>query len=149
MPTVAAMNQIVLDLAEAFPEYEAEREIYLAPRIQVLASAMPTEIQVCSSGSDYKDHDGGVRREFFNVTVGIIRKFALDSGDRHAQALSDLSKSLLVIKETIIETLHGSFLTGNLLTRPLIIVKESPVEEKKDGILIQTLTFAGGLNVEW
>lgn len=142
------MRQVVVDLGPAFPELTPWREIYLSPKVMALPGMSPLELQVCEGGSAYVDHDGSCRREDFVVLVGIFRKYRLDSGERHSRALASLSISLFELKENIITALDGSFLTDDLLTRPLIIKSESAVSDAGEGQLLKILTFGAGLNVE-
>jgi len=143
------MQQIVIDLATVFPELTADEQIYLVPKIMSVGAMAPLELQVCEGGVAYPEHDGSCRSENFMVTVGIFRKYRLDSDGRHSKALADLTISIFKLKETVIDILDGKFLTGDLLTRPLIIQTESAVTETKDvGQLLKTLNFVAGLNVE-
>ena len=143
------MRQVVIDLATVFPELTANEQIYLVPKIMSIDSMAPLELQVCESGVAYPEHDGSCRSENFIVTVGIFRKYRLDSGGRHSKALTDLAVSIFKLKETVIDILDGKFLTGALLTRPLIIQTESAVTETENtGQLLKTLNFIAGLNVE-
>lgn len=142
------MSQTVVDLATVFPGLTAHLEIYLTPRIKVVPGMAPLELQVCESGCVYPDHDGSCRSEDFTVQVGIFRKYNLDSGNRHAKALADLNLSIFKLKETVIDILDGSFLTGDLLTRPLIVKSESAITEPAENQLLKTITFIAGLNVK-
>jgi len=145
---LAIMKQIVIDLGSLFPQLSAGQEIYLAPKIMEVESMGPLELQVCEGGAAYPEHDGSCRSEDFIIRVGIFRQYALDSGGRHAKALSDLTISIFTIKETVME-LDGSFLPEDLLTRPLIIQTETEVMETKNkGQLLKILNFVAGLNVE-
>lgn len=142
------LRQIIPALGSYFPDLTPWDQIYLTPKIMIVQSMAPLEIQVCEGASAYVDHDGSCRSEDFTVLVGIFRKYRLDSGGRHSKALSDLSTSLFLLKEVVLRALDGSFLTGNLLTRPLIIVSESAVTDAGGGQLLKTLNFVAGLNVE-
>ena len=143
------MRQVVLDLATVFPELTANIQIYLTPKIMAVESMSPIELQVCEGGSVYPEHDGSCRSEDFIIQVGIFRKYRLDSDKKHAKALTDLQLSIFKMKEAVVDILDGKFLTGNLLTRPLIIRTESEVTEtKNEGQLLKTLNFVAGLNVE-
>ncbi len=146
-----ALRQIVLDVGSVFPDLTPGQQIYLAPKIIAVPSMAPLEIQICTAGSQYEDIEGGCRSEDFIVLVGIFRKFRLDSGERHAKALSDLNLAILKMKELVIGILDGNFLivdtTTTLLTRPLVIKGETEISETKfDGQLLQTLQFIAGLN---
>lgn len=141
------MRQVVIDLGTVFPELTAGQEIYLSPKIMPVDSMSNLELQVCEGGSEYPEHDGSCRSEDFIVRIGIFRKYRLDSGGRQSKALTDLATSLFSLKETVMDLLDGSFLTGDLLTRPLIIRTESEVSEtKQEGQLLKTLNFLAGLN---
>lgn len=146
-PKLKVLRQIVEDLATGFPELTAGQEIYLAPKIMSVSSMSPLEIQVCEGTVQYGDQEGSCRDEDFYVHVGIFRKYKLDSGGRHSKALSDLNLSIYELKELVIDLLAGKFLTGNLLTRPLIIRSEAQVVEPEEGQLLKTLHFTAGLNV--
>jgi len=143
------MRQIVIDLGSVFPELTPGKQIYLAPKIMAIESMADLEIQVCEGASTYPEHDGSCRSEDFIILIGIFQKYRLDSGGRHAKALADLTISIFRTKETVLR-LDGSFLTENLLTRPLIIQAESIVTEtdKDPNQLLKILSFLGGLNVE-
>lgn len=141
------MRQVVNDLGTVFPKLTPWDEIYLTPRIKVIASMASLELQVCEGEVVYNEHDGSCRSEDFMVHVGIFRKYKLDSGGRHSKALADLADSIFNLKETVIDILDGKFLTGDLLTRPLIILTESAVVEEQDGQLLKVLNFRAGLNV--
>ena len=143
-----ALRQVVIDLGSLFPKLTAWQEIYLAPKIMEVESMAPLELQVCEGGSGYPEHDGSCRAEDFIVQIGIFRSYRLDSGKRHSKALADLAISIFHLKETVME-LDGSFLTENLLIRPLIIQTETQVTEtKNEGQLLKILNFLAGLNVE-
>lgn len=143
------MRQVVIDLGTVFPKLTAWEQIYLSPKIMAVESMATLEIQVCEGASVYPEHDGSCRAENFIVIVGIFHNYRLDSGGRHSKALADFSISLFHIKEIVIDILDGKFLTGDLLTRPLIIQAESIVTETKNkDQLLKTISFLGGLNVE-
>jgi len=140
------MRQIVLDLATIFPKLTAQEQIYLTPKIMTVPSMAPLELQVCEGAVEYSTQDGSCRAEDFIIQVGIFRKYRLDSGKRHAKALSDLNLSMFTEKAPVIDLLNGSFLTGDLLDRPLIIRTESEVTEPEQNQLLKVLTFTAGLN---
>lgn len=142
------LNQIVSDLATVYPDLAAEKQIYLAPKIKALPSMAPLEIQVAEGAIIYGTQAGSIRDEDFEILVGIFRQYRLDSGGRHAKALTDLTLSLFTLKAFAIDELAGSFLTGKLLTRPCIIRSESNVTEPREGFLLKILHFTAGLNVE-
>jgi len=145
---LAIMKQIVIDLGTLFPQLTTWQEIYLAPKIMEVESMAPLELQVCESGAIYPEHDGSCRAEDFIVQIGIFRSYRLDSGKRHSKALADLATSIFHLKETVMR-LDGSFLTEELLVRPLIIQTETEVmETKNEGQLLKILNFTAGLNVE-
>lgn len=139
------MKQIVIDTATAFPDLTAGDQIYLAPRIKAITGMSTLEIQIAEGASEYPEHES-CRSEDFVILIGIFRKYRLDSGERHAKALTDLVTSLFTLKQTVIDLLTGSFLTDDLLTRPLIIKAESVITEEQNGQLLKTLSFLGGLN---
>ncbi len=141
------MRQIVTDLATIFPSLTAQQEIYLTPKIMTVPSMAPLELQVCEEAVEYGLQDGSCRDEDFIIRVGIFRKYRLDSGERHAKALADLNLSMFAEKATVINLLNGSFLTGDLLDRPLIIRTESEVTEPEKNQLLKVLSFTAGLNV--
>ncbi len=142
-----AMRQVVIDLGTVFPTLTTWQEIYLTPKIMAIDSMANLELQVCEGGSEYPEHDGSCRSEDFIVRVGLFCKYRLDSGGRHSKALADLTVSIFNWKQIVIDLLDGSFLTADLLTRPLIIRTESEVSEtKQDGQLLKTLNFLAGLN---
>jgi len=142
------IRQVVIDLGSLFPTLTAWQEIYLAPKIMEVESMSPLELQVCEGGAAYPEHDGSCRSEDFIIRIGIFRQYRLDSGKRHSKALSDLATSMFTLRDTVME-LDGSFLTENLLTRPLIIQTETEVTEtKNEGQLLKILNFIAGLNVE-
>ena len=147
------LKQVIKELAAEFTELREVHEIYLVPRITPLPSASPLELQVCEAGAEYIDHDGSARREQFVLKVGIMQKVAFDSSNKSARALTDQTYSVFALKERVIDKLDNSFLPSGgdtLLVRPLIILKESEVEESKDGnVNIKTLVFSGGLNAVW
>lgn len=145
---IEVLRQAVTEIAEVFPSLVAWNEIYLSPAIISGHSSFPLEIQVAEGASEYPDHDGEVRREDFYLEVGILQTYRLDSDKRSNSALSDLALSIFAIKQTIIDQLDGSFLNG-LLVRPLIIRRESAVQEQKETTLVKILTFSGGLNEDW
>lgn len=147
MSKLNVMQQLVEDLAEAFPKLTLGRDVYLVPAVMPLPSQSPLELQVCEGGSDYVDHAGEVRREQFTAIIGVLKRFRLDSGGRHARALSDVAESIYLDRDAVITALDGSFLTNDLLTRPLILVSESPVVATGE-ILVKTISFVAGLNVE-
>jgi len=142
------LRQIVSDLSSFFPDLTPQEQVYLVPKIMSISAMAPLEIQVCEGDSRYVDHDGSCRSEDFTILIGIFRKYRLDSGERHSKALADLNLSLYQLKEVAVRALDGKFLTGNLLTRPLIIRGESAVTDTGNGQLLKVLTFVGGLNVE-
>lgn len=142
------MRQIVTDLATVFPKLTANEQIYLTPKIMAVDAMAPLELQVCEGAVEYGDHVGSCRDEDFIIQVGIFRKYRLDSGGRHAKALSDLNLSIFKLKETVIDILDGSFLTEDLLVRPLIVRTEAEVSEAQKGQLLKIINFVAGLNVE-
>lgn len=144
---ITVMRQIVVDLATIFPALTAHNQIYLSPKILTIPSMAMLELQVCEGAVEYGPQDGSCRDEDFIVQIGIFHKYLLDSGERHAKALADLQLSLFAEKAPIITHLNGSFLTGNLLDRPLIIRTESEVTEPAQGQLLKILNFTAGLNV--
>jgi len=144
---IDVMRQIVIDLATIFPTLTAQQQIYLTPKIMTVTSMGPLELQVCEGAVEYGPQDGSCRDEDFIVQIGIFRKYRLDSGKRHAKALTDLKLSLFAQKAPVITLLNGSFLTGDLLDRPLIIRTESAITEPEQGQLLKILNFTAGLNV--
>lgn len=150
MPTIDVMNQIVEELAEVFTELKKGYDIYLSPLVIEVSARRTCALQICDGGVQYSDFEGGVKREHFNITVGILKVFKIDSSGRYQRALSDLTESMFVIKERVSDTLEGSYLTvlgEALLVRPLRIVNESPIRRGKEkGLLIKELSFTGGLN---
>lgn len=140
------LRQVVIELATVYKGLTADEQIYLVPRIKTVTAMAPLEIQVCEGSSAYTAHDS-CRSEDFEILVGIFRKYRLDSGKRHAKALTDLSLSIFKLKETAVDILAGKFLS-NLLTRPLVITGETAVTEPAEGQLLKILSFVGGLNVE-
>ncbi len=146
---LTSFNQIIEDLSSIFPDLTAHQEIYLTPKIMAVNQMSSLEIQVCEGESRYQDIEGGCRAEDFSVHVGIFRKYRLDSDGRHAKALADLNKSLLLLKESIITKLDGNFLNvKELLTRPLIVRNESAVTDAGEGQLLKVISFIAGINSE-
>lgn len=142
------LRLIIDELGSVFPDLTPHKEIYLVPKIKALTGMAPLEVQVCEDGSVYEFIQGATRSEDFVVLVGIFRKYRLDSGDRHAKALADLTISIFKIKELVISVLDGKFLKEEILTRPLVIKAESNVEESAEYQLLKTLQFTAGLNTE-
>jgi hypothetical protein len=149
MATIIILNQLIDDLAVAFPELVAKRDLYLVPTITFVPIVQSFELQVAESAIEYGDFDGGIRTQQFTIDIGVLIKSTVDWQDKHAEILSDTEKSLHVIKERVITALEGSFLTTSDLTRPLRIYRESAVVAfKANGVdgLVKILTFIGGLN---
>lgn len=145
------MIQIVEELSEEFTELQKNNDIYLSPTIIELAGRRSLQIQVCDGGVTYSDFDGGVRREHFEVLVGILKVWKVDTSGEYWKFLTNLQESMFTVKERIIDVLEGTYLEfegANLLTRPLRIHQESRVKKGREkGLLIKELSFVGGLNV--
>ena len=150
MPTVAVMNQIVEELAGEFTELTKDQDIYLSPLIIEAPARRLCTLQVCDGGVEYSDFEGGVKREHFNITIGILKVYKVDTSGRFHRYLSHLQESIFVIKERISDTLEGSYLKvlgEALLVRPLRIISETKNRSgREEGLLIKELTFRGGLN---
>ncbi len=154
MPSVTIMNQIVTDVTALYTDDELIEgmHVYLSPKITPLKSMSRFEIQVIEGGVEIVDHTGSVRREQFNLIIGLFLRVRKDHGDRHGRALADIAESIFVYKATLIADLDGSFVPKNaveLLVRPLALISESPVYSvgSIDEILIKEIHFVGGLNV--
>jgi hypothetical protein len=121
--------------------------IYLAPRTTPYNASKDLEIQVFLGELNVVDHDGSVRRDDFQIHVSVLKKTRLDHAARYDAALTSDAESLLEITQTIIDALDGVFL-DRLLVRPLILAHISPVGDATSvpGLLVQTLTFVGGIN---
>jgi hypothetical protein len=132
-------------LEQAFQERDAL--IYLAPRTTPYNASKDLEIQVFLGELSVVDHDGSVRRDDFQIHISVLKKTRLDHAARYDTALTNEAESLLEIAQTISDTLDGAFLTG-LLVRPLMLARISPVGDAAGvpGLLVQTLTFVGGIN---
>ena len=141
-----AFRYILRELGAVFPDLTVNREIYLTPLIKALPSMSSLEIQVAEQDAVYEIIAGDCRSEDFVVLVGIFRKYSLDSGGRHAKALSDLNLSIIELKELVVSALDGEFLKDETLTRPLIIRDESGVSEPQSGQLLKIVRFTAGLN---
>lgn len=150
MPTVAVMNQVVAELTAEFTELLEGKDVYLSPVVIETPARRLCVLQICDGGSTYSDFEGGVKREHFKIVVGILKGFKVDYSGRYQLYLSDLEKSMFIIKERISDVLEGSYLevlSTPLLVRPLRITNESAIHRGREkGMLIKELTFLGGLN---
>lgn len=153
MPSVDVLRQIASELAVAFPKLSKDKDIYLSPAVIEVSSRRAYELQIVDGGSDYTSVlEGGIRRENFTIIIAILRAFALDSSEQYQRFLKDTTNSIFVLKETIINTLEGSFLIDEneviLLTRPLRVITETTVRRgrKQQGLLIKEIHFLGGIN---
>ncbi len=150
MPTVNVMNQIVEELADEFTTLKKDFDIYLSPAVIEVPARRVCTLQVCDGGVNYSDFEGGVKREHFSIVIGILKLFKVDYAGRYQRYLSDLGKSMFVIKERVSDVLEGSYLEvegAALLVRPLRIASETVVRRgKEQGLLIKELTFIGGMN---
>ncbi len=153
MPTIQAMNQVTYELGEVFIKFSKAHDIYLSPAVIEVPCRRDFNIQICDGGVQYEDFEGGVRREFFTLIIGILKSFPVDAAGKNHRSLSHETESIFAIKETIIDTLDGSFLvptTGDsYLVRPLRVVAESRIYQGRHlkGLLIKELSFLGGINV--
>ncbi len=150
MPNVAILRQVAIELVAAFPKLTLWKDVYIAPLIMDVPAKRGWEIQIVDGGSDYTSElEGGVRREQFQIVVGIVRAFSIDSTE-YVRYLKDITRSVFVAKETIITTLEGSFLLDSgtsLITRPLRVISEARVRKgQTQACLIKEVTFLGGLN---
>jgi len=154
MPSVDVLRKIASELEVAFPKLTKDKDIYLSPIVMEVSSRRAYELQIVDGGSDYTSAlEGGIRRENFTVIIAILRAFATDSTEQYQRFLKDTTNSIFVIKETIIDTLEGSFLiaadmTTPLLTRPLRVINTPPVRKGREqqGLLIKEVHFLGGMN---
>jgi len=150
MPTVEVMNQIVQELANEFTELQKGTDIYLSPTVIEVPARRLCALQVCDGGVRYSDFEGGVKREHFTVTIGILKVYKVDSARRYHRYLSHLQSSMFAIKERVSDTLEGSYLEVvgvPLLVRPLRIESESAIRRGSEhGLLVKELHFVGGLN---
>lgn len=139
------LRAVVTGLGAVFPNLTTGREIYLSPKIMSVPGMAPMEIQVCEGASKYENIDGGCRSEDCIISIGLFRKYRLDSGGRHAKALTDLHLSIFQLKEQVVDAFDDNFLS-DLLTRPLIIKAESTVTDVSADQLLKRLDFLAGLN---
>ncbi len=150
MPTITVMNQIVAELTAEFEELQEAEDIFLSPLVIEVPARRSIVLEVVDGGSTYSDFDGGIKREHFTIIIGILHVFKVDYGGRYHRYLSDLKKSMFVIKERVSDTLEGSYLEVlevASLVRPLRITGETPCRRGKEkGLLIKELAFIGGMN---
>ena len=147
MPTRKIMLQVIQELQAVFPQLH-DNQVYLVPKIMLLPSMQMVEIQVAEGSSRVLDHDGTVRREDFQVVVGILMKYRFDSDGRFHQALAHLEKSIWLTQTTAVNTLDGNNLDQSIL-RPLQLTERSAVEQLGKDTLVKQLVFIGGINVAW
>lgn len=150
MPTLEILQQLQTDLANDFKELRVRETIYVVPQVLWEVVTQPLEIQISEGGGTYKDFEGGIRNGDFIFTIALFYRSQTDwSGKAHDALLRDTA-NIYTLKERVTVSLEGTFLTGNLLTRPLRIHREASVVSNKvlKGFFMKELTFVGGYNVE-
>lgn len=100
---------------------------------------------------DVIGRDNNLRREQYGVTIGILLKSRVDHEGRYFQSLKDDADSIFEIRDKIISTLDGNFLSvsgSELLVRPLVLHSETAVRGAANipGLQIKEIRFSGGLN---
>lgn len=150
MLTLEIMTRLLYDLVVPFPELRLWESLILTSEIQWFSSGPNFEIQVAEASSTYSDFEGGVQRGHHDIQIGLIIRNKLDSTSRSTQHLRDEVKNFYDYRNRVDTVFRGSFLTGQLLTRPLRIIHETAVHSRKDvkGVKIKILTYRGGLNVD-
>ena len=150
MPTLAIYEQLEKDLAEDFKELRIRESLYVSPRFIWEALIQNLEMQIVEGGGTYKDFEGGIRSGDFRITIGIFYTSIFDAQSKFRDGLLRDTQNIYTLKERVITSLEGSFLTDHLLTRPLRVVDEAPVIDnpKFNKWLLKTVSFVGGHNAE-
>ena len=153
MPTREVMQATVEIINDACASLNQRNTVYISPAIIPIECQANFEVQVVDGGCAYRDLEGGVRSEHFNLLVAIFTRYQLDSGQKYANQLRDINHSIFELKEKIIIALDGSFCQKTsfddvLLTRPLRVTSENPVQTYTQfkGLLMKRLVFLGGIN---